>query len=80
MTNDITNNDPLNKFRIGLITVTVWKNLSEQGKSYYTTSIMRSYQDAEGEWKETNSFGHADLMNLNRLIDRAEAYIAKLSA
>ena len=76
-----TQNDPVKKFRIGYITATVWKNETEEGRSYFSTSIVRSYRDKDTEaWKETNSYSHDDLLNVARLAERAEAFIAKLQS
>ena len=33
------NNPPVAKFRVGLVTATVWKNDSEGGNSFYTTVL-----------------------------------------
>ena len=76
-----TQNDPVKKFRIGAITATVWKNETEEGRSYFSTSIVRTYRDKDTEeWKEMNSYGHDDLLNVARLAERAEAFIAKLQS
>jgi hypothetical protein len=76
-----TQNDPVKKFRIGYITATVWKNETEEGRNYFSTSIVRSYRGKDSEeWKETNSYSHDDLLNVARLAERAEAFIAKLQS
>ena len=76
-----TQNDPVKKFRIGYITATIWKNETEEGRSFFSTSIVRNYRDKDTEeWKDTNSYSHDDLLNVARLAERAEAFIAKLQA
>ena len=61
---------PATKFRIGLITATVWKN-----DNFYSVELSRSYKDGD-EWKTSNGLGHADLLNAARVLTRAEAFIA----
>lgn len=67
---------PLQKFRIGLVTATVWKNEVEGGKAFYSVTLQRSYKDGD-DWKETESLGHADLLCAIKLLERAEAFIAE---
>lgn len=68
-------NSPVKKFRIGLVTATVWKNEND-GKPFYTVQLQRQYKDAEGNWKGTDYFNHDDLLNCARVMTRAEAWIA----
>ena len=79
MTDDM-NNTPVKKFRIGGVTATIWKNEAE-GRSFYNTTINRSYRDKETEeWKESSSYGHDDLLNVAQVAERAEAFIAKIQS
>lgn len=64
-------NKPVAKFRIGYVTATVWHN-----DDFYNVTLARTYKDGD-ELKETNSFGHADLMNAAQVLRRAEAWIAE---
>jgi hypothetical protein len=73
-------NEPVKKFRIGAVSATIWKNEAE-GRSFYNTTIVRSYRDRDTEeWKESSSFSHDDLLNVAKVADRAEAFIAKLQS
>ena len=62
---------PAKKFRIGFVTVTVWKN-----DSFYNVTLARSYKDGD-EWKDGDSLGHGDLLNAARALTRAEQWIAE---
>ena len=64
-------NQPAAKFRVGFVTATVWKN-----DDFYNVNVSRSYKD-DGEWKDGDSFGHGDLLNLVKAVERAEAFIAE---
>jgi hypothetical protein len=63
-------NQPAAKFRVGFVTATVWKN-----DNFFNTSITRAYKDGD-EWKDGDSFSHGDLLNVAKVAERAEAWIA----
>jgi hypothetical protein len=65
---------PAYKFRLGLITATIWDN-----DGFYSVDMTRSYKNTEGNWQNTTSFAHADLLNLSKCADRAENWIARQS-
>ncbi len=67
-------NQPILKLRLGLITATIWKN-----NDFYSVDFTRSYKDSEGNWKNTTSFAHADLLNISKCAERAESWIARQS-
>ena len=61
---------PAHKVRLGLITATIWEN-----DGFYSVDLTRSYKDGQGQWQSTSSYGHADLLNLSKLAQRAETWI-----
>jgi hypothetical protein len=61
---------PAQKLRLGLITATIWDN-----DGFYSVDLARSYKDSQGQWQATASYGHADLLNLSKLTQRAENWI-----
>jgi hypothetical protein len=68
--------EPEFKASIGLVNVTVWKKLHND-RAFYSTDITRSYKDKNGEWANGTSFNHEDLLNVARLAERAEQFIAR---
>ena len=62
---------PVKKFRIGMVEAAIWQN-----DDWYSVTISRSYKDGE-DYKSTDSFGHGDLMNVIKVSQRAEAWIAE---
>lgn len=62
---------PAQKLRLGLITATIWDN-----DGFYTIDMARSYKDSQGQWQNTTSYSHSDLLNLSHLVRRAENWIA----
>jgi len=65
-------NQPTKKLRLGLITATIWDN-----DGFYSVDLSRSYKDDQGEWKNTTSFHHSDLLNLAKCAERAETWIGR---
>ena len=61
---------PVRKFRIGNVTVAVWKN-----DEFYSVTLQKSFKDGE-EWKNTDSLGSGDILNAMKCLERAEAYIS----
>jgi len=57
---------PYGTYRIGSLSLTVWKNQREtqDGKTFDTVSynLQRSYKDGDGEYKNTDSLGVQDLI------------------
>ena len=65
-------NAPDAKFRLGFVTVSVWKN----DMNFYNCSLQRSYKDGD-EFKNTEQLGSGDLLNAARLLQRAEEWISQ---
>jgi len=63
-------NKPAATFRIGGVKATVWRN-----GEHFNVQFVRSYKDKDDKWKDGDSFGHADLLNLAKVAERAENYI-----
>ncbi len=64
-------NQPAQKIRLGLITATIWDN-----DGFYSVDLARSYKDGQGQWQNTTSYSHSDLLNLSHIARRAENWIA----
>lgn len=67
-------NTPAFKYKLGLITATIWKN-----NDFYSVDFARSYKDSQGNWQTTASYSHADLLNIAKCAERAENWIARQS-
>ena len=66
-------NKPAHEIRINGIRATIWKNETEKGPRFNTT-FERSYKDGE-QWKQTQSYGSADLLVLARMLEQAFDWI-----
>lgn len=66
---------PAFKFKIGLITATIWDN-----EGFFSVDISRSYKNGEGDWRTTSAFSHNDLLNVAKCAERAENWISRKQA
>ena len=65
-------NPPVKTHPDGAVRVKVWRNQTHEGKPFYNVTIGRAYQDREtGQWRESQSFGAADLLKLQPLLNEA---------
>jgi hypothetical protein len=71
---------PAHSLRMGPLSATVWGNRRESGTMFYSVQLSRSYRDSSDEWQQTNYFNQADLLNLAKLAERAEEWIASRQA
>lgn len=68
---------PVETLRESNLSAKVWENQHEQGTNYNTT-FARSYQDRDGAWQQTNSFGEKDLLPLANLASRSHEAVRTL--
>lgn len=74
-----TKNLPIDTIRDGSLKATIWKNESENG-NFYTVSFSRTYKDADGQYRDANSFSLAEPLRIARLAHIAYDEIAILRA
>ena len=72
-------NKPVHTVRHRSIKGTIWKNETANGPMYNVT-VVRSYRQDNGEWKDSHSIGYDDLMNVAALMYEAHAFISSLRA
>ena len=53
-------NKPVDEVRIGPVKAAVWANTNNDGQTRHSVTVSRSYQDAEGNWKDTTSFNASE--------------------
>ena len=71
---------PLHTVKIGALSASIWPNTSAEGRMFYSVTFERTYRGDGNERKASSSFNHDDLLNLAKLAERAEAYIAMKAA
>ena len=70
-------NKPIDKIRIGRVTVNIWNNPSEKG-DFYSVTFERNYKDEGDTWKSSQSFRRDDLLELAKAADKAHDWILEL--
>ncbi len=76
MTTQNTMNRPVHTLRTGSVKAAIWKNEPVTGGHFFAITFSRSYQ-VDNEWRDTDSFGSRDLLDLRRVITSAEQWIAE---
>ena len=69
---------PEQRFNIGAVKATIWKNTSRAGEEFRTVCLSRSYKKGD-EWKESNSLGVRDIDKAIKVLEQARDYINGLS-
>ena len=74
-----TTNGPIYKKRHGRLQITVFEDLSEDGKIRFSTYIQRNYKNGDGEWK-VGAFSQMDLDDLPKARELALEQIEERKA
>jgi len=69
---------PVTTLRCSSIRASIWKNEGMNGP-FYNVTVARSYKDRDGVWKNSESFGAADLDALIVVAQQATRWIAERS-
>lgn len=66
-----TTNRPWAELKSGALKAVIWENQGDQNRAFFSTSLVRLYQDAEKRWKESHSLGRDELLRAANLLTRA---------
>lgn len=77
MSNETTSNRPVDKVRVGSVTASIWRNTTEKGV-FYNVTFDNRYQDKNGDWKSSDSYGPSDLLALAKAADLAHTKTLEL--
>lgn len=67
------------KIRDGVLSVSVFKNTTQDGKTFYNVKPAKGYKK-DDEWHETDNLNSDDLLPMARLLEKAYDKIAELKA
>ena len=73
----MANQKPHARVRIGAVKAAIWQNQAGD-RTRYNVTFSKSYRDADGQWKTTQSFGRNDLLVLAKVVDQAHSRIVEL--
>ena len=68
---------PVETLREANLNSKIWENQHDKGVNYNTT-FSRSFQDQDGQWRQTSSFGENDLLRLSNLASRSHDAVREL--
>lgn len=71
---------PAAKIRMGVVTVSIWRNLDQDGRAWYSATVERSYKDKNDQWKHTNSFGRNEMLVVAKIANLAHSKIHELES
>lgn len=76
----MSNPKPASKVSLYPVSAAVWRNVTKEGKAFYSVTFERSYRDDKGAWQSASSFNESDLLLLAKVADQAHSEVVKLRA
>ncbi len=76
MTDQDKKKEPIHKIQRGSIEAAVWENTTG-GKVWHNVQIFRRYKNDQGEYRETNTYALADLVQVARVAELAEDWLTQ---
>ncbi|MEM7668469.1 MAG: hypothetical protein AAF317_04860 [Pseudomonadota bacterium] len=61
---------PVDVIRDGAIKATIWENQGQKG-TYLSTTFAKTYEDQNGDLKDTNTFTQSELLRVSELARKA---------
>ena len=59
---------PIDTVRVGRVASSIWERSDAKGNRFYSVTISRSYRDQDGKIQFTDSYGHHDLLRLEKVV------------
>ncbi|MBB5353853.1 hypothetical protein HNR46_004117 [Haloferula luteola] len=76
-----SNPGPVDTGRFGSIRVAVWENQSQDGRTYHSLDLERSYRDKDGAWQSQNlSLRANEIAKIRGALDQVYADLHLLPA
>ena len=73
-----TANRPVAKYGGRGVTASVWKQVTKDGRDFFTVTVQRSYTNADKEWQNTGSFRLQDIPVLTAALEEVyNKYVVK---
>lgn len=70
--------EPLQKFRCGQVTATIWEHEKEKdGKKFnvYSVEIVKNYTDKDDQWNKTSNYNKDDLAKVLVCVQEAMRFL-----
>ena len=69
---------PIDRVTLYPVTAAIWKNVTEEGKTFYSFTLERNYKKADGHYDSTGSFGLSEALLVGKIADIVDTRIRKL--
>lgn len=69
-------NRPVHTIRYRGCEAAIWRNTAQNGSTFHSVTVRKSYEDDNGEWRDVQSFLFSDLPNLAKAVSDAHSWIA----
>ena len=69
---------PVAKVQMYPITAAIWKNTNDDGQSFYSFTLERTYKKSNGHYDSTSSFNAGDALLLAKAADQVDTKIREL--
>lgn len=74
---DRNDNGPEKTIRDGSLKATIWRNQGKE-RDFFTTDFAKTYEDKDGNPKDSRSFGAKDLLGLSELAREAHHEVKEM--
>jgi hypothetical protein len=71
---------PIARVHLYPVSIAIWRNETAKGEAFFSVTIQRSYRNAEGDWKSSDSLNESDLLLAAKALDLAHTRITELRA
>jgi len=66
---------PFHRIRMRSVTGAIWQNRSQEGNTWFSVTLTRSYRDGQGNWHSTQSLSGPDLLVAAEVLRECFAWI-----
>ena len=68
---------PVHKIRYGNVTVAIWENLGDEGRTFYKSTLSRRYKK-DDQWHDTQNLDVGDHLDAAKALDEAHTWIVQM--
>ena len=68
---------PSYRARSGRVEAAVWSRGPDEGRTAFSVTLQRNYQDRAGKWQRTASFDNGDMLPATKALEECNAWIQK---
>ena len=69
---------PVDRVSLYPVSAAIWKNVTDEGKTFYSFTLERSYKKADGNYDSTGSFGLSEALLVAKIANIVDTRIREL--